>query len=485
MINDYANVKFGDKGREKVIQGVNLIADAVEKTFGPNGKNVCIKYPNGVKITKDGATVASAVNDGDPYVSMGIEIMRDISVKTAETIGDGSTTSLVLSRALVNKYKDHENPIELSRQLNEDCQNVINWLKQYKKEVTTKEDLLKVATLSANNDPALGSLVAEAFNKVGKEGLVQFIESEDVTDRVEYTEGFRIESGFSSPYFVNTFKGTCELENVMVYISDTKMSEAKKVQELAGRALVANKSLLLIAPDFDSEIIIFLSRNLYDKEGNDKLKSCTVKSPDTRSFRDTLMEDVKILIGEDMHCDKVIITQDNTTFIGYNSDKDKLNARIESIRGIINENSLPEMEMEFHRKRLANFTSGIATIFVGGYSQVEIKEKRDRVEDAVMATRAAMLSGILPGSGSIWRVPKKVAGGLYDVLQIPFSLLSNGEPLNIDNTFWNGWNFKTKHYGNLYEMGIIEPFSVTENCLLNAVSTASLILTCDCLILKN
>lgn len=485
MTNAYDNVKFGDVGREKIIKGVNLIADAVEKTFGPNGKNVCIKYPTGVKITKDGATVAAAVNDVDPYISMGIEIMRDISVKTAQTIGDGSTTSLVLSRALVNKYKDIENPIELSRQLNEDCQRVINWLKQYKKEVTTKEDLLKVATLSANNDPVLGELVAEAFNKVGKDGLVQFVESEDVSDVVEYTEGFRIESGFSSPYFVNTFKGTCELEDVMIYISDTKMSEVKKVQEIAGRALVANKSLLLIAPDFDSEIIVFLSRNLYDKEGNDKLKSCTVKSPDTRSYREMIMEDVKILLGEDLHCDKVIITQDNTTFIGYNSNKEKLDSRIESIRNIINEGSVSEYEMEFHKKRLANFTSGIATIHVGGYSQVEIKEKKDRVEDAVMATRAALNSGILPGSGSIWRVPKKVAGGLYDILQIPFNLLSEEESLNVDNIFWNGYNFKTGKYGDLYEMGIVEPFSVTENCLLNAVSTASLILTCDCLILKN
>ena len=214
-------------------------------------------------------------------------------------------------------------------------------------------------------------LAREAFNRVGKDGLVQFVESEDVNDVVEYTEGFRIESGFSSPYFVNTFKGTCELEDVMIYISDTKMSEVKKVQEIAGRALVANKSLLLIAPDFDSEIIIFLSRNLYDKEGNDKLKSCTVKSPDTRSYREMIMEDIKVLLGDDLHCDKVIITQDNTTFIGYNSNKDKLESRVKSIRETINECALSEYEMEFHKKRLANFTSGIATIHVGGYSQVE------------------------------------------------------------------------------------------------------------------
>ena len=196
------------------------------------------------------------------------------------------------------------------------------------------------------------------------------------------------------------------------------MSEVKKVQEIAGRALVANKSLLLIAPDFDSEIIVFLSRNLYNKEGNDKLKSCTVKSPDTRSYREMIMDDVKILLGEDLHCDKVIITQDNTTFIGYNSDKDKLESRIHSIRETIEAGALSEYEMEFHKKRLANFTSGIATIHVGGYSQVEIKEKKDRVEDAVMATRAALNSGILPGSGAIWRVPKDIAGGLYDILQI-------------------------------------------------------------------
>lgn len=481
----YDNVKFDEEGKQKIIEGVNLIADAVEKTYGPNGKNVCIKYPSGIKITKDGATVASAVNDPDPYVSMGIDIMRDISVKTAQTVGDGSTTSIVLARALINQFKDNKNPIELSRQLNKDCRNVIDWLKQYKKEILTKEDLVKVATLSANNDSHLGNLIAEAFDKVGKEGIVQFTTSDDVDDRVEYTEGFKIESGFSSQYFVNTFKGTCELSDVMIYISDTKLSEVKKIQEIAGRALVEKKSLLLIAPDFDSEIIVFLAKNLYDKEGNDKLKSCTVKSPDTRTYREMLIEDLRILIGEDMCCDKVIVTADDTTFIGCNSNKEKLTDRIDSIRTIVKENALSEREMEFHKKRLANFTSGIATIYVGGNSEVEIKEKKDRVEDAVMATQAALSTGILPGSGSIWRIPKDVAGNLYSVLQIPFQILSNNQELCTDNTFWNGYNFKNNKYGDLYKMGIIEPFSVTTNSILNAVSTASLILTCDCLILKN
>lgn len=481
---NYANVKFDQDAREKLIEGVNLIADAVEKTYGPQGKNVCIKYPSSVKITKDGATVAAAVNDPDPYISMGIEVMRDISVKTAQTIGDGSTTSLVIARALVNEFKDCENPIELSRELSQDCQKTIDYLKTFKREVTSPEDLEKVATLSANNDPIIGKLVSEAFTKVGKDGIVQFVESEDVSDRVEYTEGFRIDSGFSSPYFVNNFKGQCVLENVMVYISDTKMEETKKISEIAGRAMVANKSLLLIAPDFDSEIILNLARNLYDKQGNDKLKSCTVKSPEHRNFREIAIEDLRTLLGESMTCQKVIISQDTTTFIGTEGDLNKIKNRIASIRSIIEEGKVTDMEMNFHKKRLANFTSGIATIYVGGYSEVEIKERKDRVEDSVMATQAALESGILPGSGSIWRVPSNVSGKLYDVLQIPFELLSQGKDLNTDNTFWNGYNFKSGEYGDLYEMGIIEPFAVTEHSLLNAVNTASLILTCDCLILK-
>ena len=484
MNNDYANVKFDQDARNKLIEGVNLIADAVEKTYGPQGKNVCIKYPSQVKITKDGATVAAAVNDPDPYISMGIEIMRDISVKTAQTIGDGSTTSLVIARALVNEFKDCENPIELSRELSQDCQKTIDYLKTFKREVTSPEDLEKVATLSANNDPIIGKLVSEAFTKVGKDGIVQFVESEDVSDRVEYTEGFRIDSGFSSPYFVNNFKGQCVLENVMVYISDTKMEETKKISEIAGRAMVANKSLLLIAPDFDSEIILNLARNLYDKQGNDKLKSCTVKSPEHRNFREIAIEDLRTLLGESMTCQKVIISQDTTTFIGTEGDPNKIKNRIASIRSIIEEGKVTDLEMNFHKKRLANFTSGIATIYVGGYSEVEVKERKDRVEDSVMATQAALESGILPGSGSIWRVPSNVSGKLYDVLQIPFKLLSQGKDLNTDNTFWNGYNFKSGEYGDLYKMGIIEPFAVTEHSLLNAVNTASLILTCDCLILK-
>lgn len=479
----YENVKFDQEGRQKLIEGVNLIADAVEKTYGPQGKNVCIQYPTSVKITKDGATVAAAVNDPDPFISMGIDIMKDISVKTAETIGDGSTTSLVLARALVNEFKDEPNPIELSRELNKDSQNVINWLKEHKKEVTNSEELVKVATLSANNDTSIGKIVAEAFDRVGKDGIVQFIESGDVQDHVEYTEGFRIDSGFSSPYFVNNFKGQCVLDNVMVYISDTKMEETKKVQELAGRAMVANKSLLLIAPQFDSEIIINLARNLYDKNGNDKLKSCTVQSPEHRTFRDTLLEDLRLLLGDTMCCDKVVIDQNTTTFIGTEGNTEKIKERIEQIRQIVEEGKVSELEMNFHKKRLANFTSGIATIYVGGYSEVEVKERKDRVEDAVMATQAALDKGILPGSGFISRVPKEVAGKLYSVLQIPYQLLSNGKPI-ADCDYWEGFNFKTGEFGNLYDMGVIEPFAVTENCLLNAVSTASLILTCDCLILK-
>lgn len=465
---EYENVKFGSDCRERIIAGVNLAANAVAVTYGPSGKNAIIRTNEGIKITKDGYHTAMMVNDKDPYISMGIDIIQDICRKTAKDIGDGTSTSAILARELINKYKDTEDPIATSRQLQEYVSEVIKELESHKRNAEGVDDLIKVATVSANNDPIIGKLVGETFEKVGKDGIVTFEESEDVKDRVDYSEGFRIDNGYSSPYFINTPKGNCELENVMVYISDTKMDEVKKVVELADSAVRAKKSLLLIAPEFDSEILVFLSQNL------ELLKSCTVISPNHRNFREIMLRDMRALLGPSSTCKKVIITKNNTTFLGCSSNAEEVNKIVTNIRHTLSEENLNEYDLSFFKKRLANFTAGIATIHVGGYSKVEMKERYDRIEDAVYATQAAMTDGVLAGGGTSFaevfneEMCDKNFFDFLDLLKTPQRILRTTGKTSED----------------MYNAGVIEPFLVTKTVLENAVSTASLVLTADVAILN-
>ena len=462
----YENVKFGKDCREKLIEGVNLTADAVEVTFGPEGRNSIIAIGPDVKITKDGYHTAMMINDRDPYVTMGIKLVQDTCKKTAKDAGDGSSTTAILMREIVNSYKDTENPIRVARGLKEWTGKALDYIKNnLTKPVTTKEEIFNVASLSANNDPIIGELIAEAFNKVGKDGIVTFEESEDVKDRIDYSEGFRIENGYSSPYFINSAKGICELEDVRVFISETKMDEVKPVIAMAEQAVKDKKSLLLIAPEFDSEILVFLSSNL------NLLKSCTVISPAHRNYRNILIEDMRALLGSSMECKKVIITKDTTTFLGCESDKEKVDNIVKEVRATIEAGKLNDFDLNFHKKRLANFTAGIATIYVGGYSQVEVRERYDRIEDAVCATQAAMEEGIVTGGGitllkaseNLFELCDETQSKFLDILKTPNRLLGVS---NVDET-------------------VIEPFLVTKISLENAVSTASMILTADVAIIGN
>ena len=463
---NYVNVKFDKECREKLIEGVNLCVKAVETTYGPEGRNSLISDSQGLLITKDGFHTAMAVNDPDPYISMGIKLIQDTCKKTAKDVGDGTSTVSILVREIVNYYKDGLTPKQ-GRELSNKANKVIDLIAQHKQNITSKEDLIDVATISANNDREIGELIANAFEHVGKDGIVSFESSDEVKDRVEYSEGFRIDSGYSSPYFINTGKGTCELDNVRVYISDVKMDEVKKVISIADQAVKDKKSLLLIAPEFDSEIHVFLSAN------QELLKSCTVLSPARRNYREILLKDIRALLGESSECKKVIITKNTTTFIGCNSDKELVNQRILEIRNILEENSLPEFDIEFHKKRLANFTSGLATIYVGGYSKAEVRERYDRIEDAVCATQAALQEGIVPGGGMAFVYAKmstldEELLGFIDILLKVQDLLGTR-------------NMSVK---DMFDQHVIEPFLVTKTVLENAVSTAVLILTANVAILN-
>lgn len=513
---NYDNVKFGSDARSKIIEGANLAAAAVEVTYGPNAANVLIRKNGLLKSTKDGATVMDSVNDLDPYIQMGIDVIKEASIRQAKTVGDGSTTVAILANEIINQYKDNPDPIKVSRYLKKAGEEIIEYLKKYKKEISSLEDIKKVATLAANNDSTIGDIIAEAFYKVGKDGLVTYQESEDVKDRVEYTEGFRIDNGYESPYFINTSKNECVLENCIVYISDTKLDEGKAMEELAGKAYKEGKSLLLIAPEFESGLTLFLARNMFNKDGSKKLMSCEVTSPNFGVMRETMLEDMRILFGETSECEKVVITKDSTTFTGYHPS-DRLEARIQSVRDTLKDSILSEIEEMFHQKRLANFTSGMATIYVGGFSQVEMKERCDRFEDAIMATKCAMDGGVLPGGGlalskasfeeelniNLFESPDDIK--LKEILRTPYKKIFNSEPIDrydvrkhprcyqngacAELIFKDNYMQKLKFWEtdvdvDLYKKGIIDPYLVVKATIENAISVASTILTTNCTILN-
>ena len=449
------NVLMNGEARNKLIQGVNLAANVAAVTYGPNGHTVI----SGNHITKDGMTAVSWIQDDDPYVMMGVNLIKDVSKRTAEVAGDGTTTATLLSALIVNNFKSCNIPT-----LKEITKEVINKLKNKAKEVKSKEDLLKIATISANGDENIGSLVAEAFDKAGKDGIVTFTESDDVEDSVVFSDGFRIDNGMASPGFVNTPQGNCELDDVFVYISDTKLEEAAKIADIANECVKKGKSLLLIAPEFDTEIFVFLQTNV------DIIKSCCVISPAFKKTRSILVKDMRILLGESSLCKKVIISQKNTTFI-CERNSSEIENRIQEIRNIIDKGNLKDTELNFHKKRLANFTSGISTIYVGGYSQFEVKEKMDRLEDAVRATDCAVKEGILAGGGTeLFNIAKD-----YDLDLIKLFLEYPSVELHTTD--------KTPE--DMYKLGVIEPYLVTKTALENAVNIATTILTCDCAILPN
>lgn len=489
----YENVKFGKDCRDKIIEGINLAANAVACTFGPNGKNAIVRDNGGLLITKDGYHTAMCVNDPDPYVSMGIDIIQDICKKTAYDVGDGTSSSAILAAKLINTFKDYENPIAVMRELKEKVTQVIDSIEGTVMSCTTRSDFFRVAKVSTNGDEEIANLVADAFDQVGKDGIVMFEESEAVKDTVEYSQGFRIESGYASPYYINTGKKTCELENVLVYISDTKIEEVKMVLELAKKARDNKQSLLLIAPEYDSEIHVFLNQN------KSQLQSCAVYSPNRGAYRQMMIEDLKEIFNTTKVIKKVIVTNKTTTFVDeFQISEDTIN----KTREFLANPQLPELDRKFHEKRLANFTGKLATIYVGGFSKLEMKERFDRIEDAVCAVRAAREGGMVIGGGLALynavtpvesdnegfefdddsNTVKQFSGDFISVMQYPSQLLGTQDDYQI---YTQCGHHPSKFIGaSLMNQGVYEPFLVVKTVLENAISTAALVLTTDVAILN-
>lgn len=489
----YENVKFGKDCRDKIIEGINLAANAVACTFGPNGKNAIVRDNGGLLITKDGYHTAMCVNDPDPYVSMGIDIIQDICKKTAYDVGDGTSTSAILAAKLINTFKDYENPIAVMRELKDKVAQVIDSIEGTVMSCTTRSNFFKVAKVSTNGDEEIANLVADAFDQVGKDGIVMFEESEAVKDIVEYSQGFRIESGYASPYYINTGKKTCELENVLVYISDTKIEEVKMVLELAKQARDNKQSLLLVAPEYDSEIHVFLNQN------KSQLQSCAIYSPNRGVYRQLMLDDMKEILNYKKIVKKVIVTNKTTTFVDDFKVSDNT---IRNIKEFLYNPQLPELDRQFHQKRLANFTGKLATIYVGGFSKLEMKERFDRIEDAVCAVRAAREGGMVIGGGLALynavtpiesdnesfefddesNTVQQFSDDFISVMQYPSQLLGTQDDYQI---YTQCGRRPSKFVGaSLMNQGVYEPFLVVKTVLENAISTAALVLTTDVAILN-
>lgn len=481
------NVIFNDDVKNSMLKGVQLISDAVGTTYGPNGRNVIIKTLGGIHITKDGMTVATNMVSDDPYEQMAMDVVTELSQKTAKDVGDGTTTCVLLTKAIVDAYKDvKDNPIGVQRMLQDQTKKVVAWLENKKKPVENFEDLVPVATVAANNDPKIGALIAEAYTNVGKYGIVNIEESQLCEDSCELHEGLQLDSGFASPFFINTQNNTCELENVLVYITQESIMKNADILPIAEKALQQQKSLLIIATNMET----FIQEAFLKNAREHILESCFVKMPHHGIYKDMFIDDLKRLLGSTMTCDKVIVSKSATTFIGCHTDCDNTK-HIEEIEYKLKNPELSETEQRIYSKRLANFKGGICTIKVGGYSQTEIKEKKDRIEDAVCATKAALLHGTLPGGGvSLYRASQELDldDTFKKALQVPLITLAKNSTVSInaikDSDFETTIDFKKEKVGNAYKMGVIEPFQVTKVSLENAVTAASLILTSGCSIIK-
>jgi chaperonin GroEL len=520
-------VKLGKEARAKLMDGVNLVADAVSATLGPNGRNIIYTENGEVLSTKDGVTVAKSIQKlEDPIEDLGAQLVKQASIKTAHNAGDGTTTSTLLSQYITNEglksLDNSSNAVEVKRGIEEAVNEVKRSLfSTIKEEINSKEQILQVASVSANNDEIIGKLIAGAMEKVGNEGVIHIEESKSGEDILETVEGIQFDRGYKSPYMVtNNNNMTCTLENAYVLIIDRRISNMKELVNILNHvAAESDKSLLIIAEDIEGQALAGLVVN----KMNGALRVCAVKAPDFGDRRKLILEDIAILTGGEvvsndkgMNLEKnpnenwlgfarlITIDKEKTTIIDGKGNEDAINKRISELKNQLDKAKEP-FEIEKLQERLAKFAGGIAVIHVGGNSEIEIKEKKDRVDDALNAAQAAVEEGIVPGGGLALLLARKeiklvnneaskdfILGKsiVYDACATPFkkiltnagysqesifNIMSEIDKKNVDDK-WNGYDLKTKSIVNMKEAGIIDPVKVTRCALENAASIAGTIL---------
>ncbi len=517
-------IYFNVEAREKLKKGVDALANAVKVTLGPKGRNVVIGKKFGAPhVTKDGVTVAKEIELKDPIENMGAQMVKEVASKTADIAGDGTTTATVLAQAIITAGLKNvaagANPMDLKRGIDKAVLSVVSDLKAISKEVGSDNDKIKqIATISANNDEAIGSLIAEAMKVVGNDGVITVEEAKGTETDVKTVEGMQFDRGYLSPYFVtNTEKMIAEMEHPLILIYDKKISNMKELLPVLEPVVQNGKSLLIIAEDVDGEALATLVVNRL----RGSLKIAAVKAPGFGDRRKAMLEDLAILTGGQViseergytlenatldmlgTAEKVEIDKDNTTIINGAGAKENIQARIGQIKAQMEATS-SDYDREKLQERLAKLAGGVAVLYIGAPTEVEMKEKKDRVDDALAATRAAVEEGIVPGGGVAFiRAIDKLAtlkGANEDeTTGIAIVMRAIEEPLRqiIANAGGEGavivqkvregkddfgYNARTEQFQNLYEAGVIDPTKVTRIAIENAASIAAMLLTTECVI---
>lgn len=512
-------INFSDTARNKLYEGIKQLSDAVKVTMGPKGRNVLIQKSYGAPaITKDGVSVAKEIELSDPIANMGAQLVKEVASKTADAAGDGTTTATVLAYSI---YKEGlrnitagADPIEVKRGMDKASQAIIEELKKSSKKVGGKSEIAQVATISANSDENIGALIAEAMEKVGKDGVITVEEAKGINDELSVVEGMQFDRGYLSAYFVtNTDKMTAQLENAYVLLTDKKISNMKEILPLLEATMQSGKPLLIIAEDIEGEALTTLVVNKL----RGVLNVSAVKAPGFGDRRKAMLQDIAILTGGQViseelgktlenatladlgSASRIVIDKDNTTIVDGKGKAKDVKDRIAQIKTEI-ENTTSDYDKEKLQERLAKLSGGVAVIKVGAASEVEMKEKKDRVDDALSATKAAVDEGIVIGGGSaLIHAAKKVKLKLegdeaigYDIIKraikAPLAQIAanagydSGVVVNeIEKNAKEGFGFNaaTGEYVDMFKEGIIDPLKVTRVALQNAVSVSSLLLTTE------
>ncbi|CZT34330.1 chaperonin GroEL [Rhizobium sp. 9140] len=516
-------VKFGRTAREKMLRGVDVLADAVKVTLGPKGRNVVIDKSFGApRITKDGVSVAKEIELEDKFENMGAQLVREVASKTNDIAGDGTTTATVLAQAIVREGNKAVaagmNPMDLKRGIDLAVLAVVKDLQAKAKPISTSEEVAQVGTISANGDKQVGADIAEAMQKVGNEGVITVEEAKTAETELEVVEGMQFDRGYLSPYFVtNPEKMLAELEDVYVLLHEKKLSNLQAMLPVLEAVVQTGKPLLIIAEDVEGEALATLVVNKL----RGGLKIAAVKAPGFGDRRKAMLEDIAVLTGgtvisEDIgiklenvtlemlgRTKKVSISKENTTIVDGAGAKNEIEGRVAQIKAQIEETS-SDYDREKLQERLAKLAGGVAVIRVGGSTEIEVKERKDRIDDALNATRAAVQEGIVPGGGvallrcsavldvkgenadqdagvaivrkALQSLVRQIADNAGDEASIVVGKILDK---NDDNY---GYNAQTSEYGDMIAMGIVDPVKVVRTALQNAASVASLLITTEAMI---
>ncbi|MCK9115081.1 chaperonin GroEL [Haemophilus influenzae] len=518
------DVKFGNDARVKMLKGVNVLADAVKVTLGPKGRNVILDKSFGAPtITKDGVSVAREIELEDKFENMGAQMVKEVASKANDAAGDGTTTATVLAQAIVNEglkaVAAGMNPMDLKRGIDKAVSAVVSELKNLSKPCETAKEIEQVGTISANSDSIVGQLISQAMEKVGKEGVITVEDGTGLEDELDVVEGMQFDRGYLSPYFINKPEtATVELDNPYLLLVDKKISNIRELLPVLEGVAKAGKPLLIIAEDVEGEALATLVVNTM----RGIVKVAAVKAPGFGDRRKAMLQDIAILtagtvISEEIGMElekatledlgqakRVVINKDNTTIIDGISDEAQIKGRVAQIRQQIEE-STSDYDKEKLQERVAKLAGGVAVIKVGAATEVEMKEKKDRVDDALHATRAAVEEGIVAGGGvALVRAAAKVAASLKgdneeQNVGIKLALRAMEAPLRqivtnageeasvvasaVKNGEGNfGYNAGTEQYGDMIEMGILDPTKVTRSALQFAASVAGLMITTECMV---